>query len=83
MYSATVKEKKKNLYWDFSSSNQNIVQLDPTEKNDASESKKAIWKDISSWVTEVVYICRREESLRRQHLGSKCLYSSQEYIFIS
>lgn len=54
---------EKNQYGDFSGSIQNRVQLDPTVTNDASQSKRTIWKDISSWFTEEMQICRREKSL--------------------
>jgi len=69
--SATVKEKK-NQYRDFSIPNQNSVQLDPTEKNDASQSKMAIWEDISSWPTEEVQSSRKEKLVRKkQYFGLK------------
>lgn len=54
---------EKNQYGDFSGSIQNRVQLDPTVTNDASQSKTTIWKDIASWFTEEMQICRREKSL--------------------
>lgn len=70
--------KKKNQYRDFSGSTQNRVQLDPKETNDASQSTMTIWKDISSWFTEEMQICRKEKSLRAQ----KDPHSSQRYAFI-
>lgn len=48
MCSATVKKK---INTDFSSSNQNSVRWDPTEKNDVSQSKATIGENTSSWVT--------------------------------